>query len=274
VSDRYIEANRTLWNAWTKLHENSEFYNLEEFKRGGVRLRDHEMAEVGPVRDRDLLHLQCHFGIDSLSWARLGAHVTGADFSAESIALATSLAGELELDARFVESDVYDLPAKLAGDFDIVYTSGGVLGWLPDIRRWAAVVAHFVRAGGTFYISEVHPVFEAFEYDGVGPGEIRLQHPYWEHAEPLSFKVEGSYADRSADVGDLTEYGWNHAMGEIVTALAETGLRIDFLHEFPFLGWRADALVDGHDGRFRLPGELDGRLPLSFSLKASKPAEG
>src|SRR5207247_966687 len=126
-----------------------------------------------------------------------------------------------------------------------VYTSAGVLGWLPEIRRWAEVVANFVRPGGIFYIAEIHPVFEAFEYDGVGLGEIKLNYPYWEHAEPLSFKVQGSYADRTADVGDLTEYAWNHALGEIVTALAEAGLRIDFLHEYPFLEWPADALVEG-----------------------------
>jgi SAM-dependent methyltransferase len=272
VPDPYIDANRTLWDAWTKVHETSAFYDLEGFKRGGVRLRDYETEEVGPVAGRDLLHLQCHFGLDSLSWARLGAHVTGADFSAEAIALASSLAAELELDARFVESDIYDLPTRLEGDFDVVYTSGGVLGWLPDIQRWAEVVARFVRPGGIFYVTEVHPVFQAFEYDGVGPGEIKLQYPYWEHATPLSFKVQGSYADRTADVGDLTEHAWNHGLGEIVTALAEAGLRIEFLHEFPFLLWPADALVKGDDGSFRLPGELDGRLPLFFSLKASKPA--
>jgi SAM-dependent methyltransferase len=271
VTSHYLAANRTLWDAWTRLHERSEFYDLAGFKRGGVRLHEYEIDEVGPVEGRDLLHLQCHFGIDTLSWARLGARVTGADFSAEAVTLARALGIELGLDAQFVESDIYELPARLEGDFDVVYTAGGVLGWLPDIRGWADVAAHFVRPGGIFYIAEVHPVFQAFDYDGVAPGELNLRYPYWEHAEPISLKVQGSYADRTADVGDLTEYGWNHSLGEIVTALAEAGLRIEFLHEFPFLDWPADALVKSGDGRFRLPGELDGRLPLLFSLRASKP---
>jgi SAM-dependent methyltransferase len=270
-TDDYIAANRDLWNVWTGVHERSDFYDLEGFRRGGVRLRDYEMDEIGPVEGLSLLHLQCHFGLDSLSWARLGAQVTGADFSSEAVALARALAAELGIQARFVESDIYDLPNGLEGEFDIVYTSRGVLGWLPDIRGWAEVAAHFVRPGGVFYVTEVHPVWQAFEYDGVEPGKMWLRFPYWEHSEPLSLKVVGSYADRSADVGDLTEYGWNHSLGEIVTSLIGAGLRIEFLHEFPFLEWPADALVEGHDGRFRLPGELDGRLPLFFSLKASKP---
>jgi SAM-dependent methyltransferase len=271
ISEEHIAANRVLWNAWTKVHERSKFYDLEGFTRGGVRLREYEIEEIGPVVGKTLLHLQCHFGIDSLSWARLGAQVTGADFSSEAVALARSLAAELGLDARFVESDVYDLRNRLEGEFDVVYTSRGVLGWLPDIRGWAEVAAHFVRPGGIFYVTEVHPVWEAFEYDGVEPGKMWLRYPYWETGEPFAIKVVGSYADRSADVGDLTEYGWNHSLGEIVTALIDAGLRIEFLHEFPFLEWPADALVEGDDGRFRLPGELDGKLPLLYSLKASKP---
>ena len=135
--------------------------------------------------------------------------------------MATRLAGELELDARFVRSDLYDLPNVLEGEFDLVYTSRGVLGWLPDISRWARVVSHFLKPGGTFYITEIHPVAQAFENEGVAPGELRLQYPYWEHPEPLAFVVEGSYADRSATVSTHTEYGWDHGLGEIVTALIE-----------------------------------------------------
>ena len=148
-ADDPIRANNALWDEWTVIHERSEFYDLEGFKRGGVRLRPYEIEEIGPVEGKDLLHLQCHFGIDTLSWARLGARVTGADFSEAALTLARSTAADIGIaDARFVQSDVYDLPAALEGDFDIVYTSRGVLGWLPDIRRWAEVVAHFVRPGG------------------------------------------------------------------------------------------------------------------------------
>jgi SAM-dependent methyltransferase len=269
-----IRDNQVLWDAWTGVHEQSAFYDLAGFRAGGVRVREDEIAALGDVRGRTLLHLQCHFGIDTLSWARLGAVVTGADFSPRAIALATSLAAELGFeDARFVESDLYDLPANLEGAFDIVYTSRGVLGWLPDIRRWAEVVAHFVTPGGTFFIKEIHPVAQALENEGVAPGELRLEYPYWEHEKPLTFNVTGSYADRTADVGDVTEHGWDHGLGEIVTALVAAGLRIEELVEHPYLEWGLDFLVEqpGTD-TWVLPDTVRGELPLMFSLRASKPA--
>ena len=268
-----IRDNQVLWDTWTGIHEQSAYYDLVGFRAGGVRVRDDEIAALGDVRGRTLLHLQCHFGLDTLSWARLGAVVTGADFSPRAIALATSLADELGFaDARFVESDVYDLPAKLAGTFDIVYTSRGVLGWLPDIRRWAEVVAHFVAPGGTFLIKEIHPVAQALENEGVAPGELRFEYPYWEHPEPLTFAVTGSYADPHADVGDVVEHGWDHGLGEIVSALVAAGLRIEDLVEHPYLEWGADFLVERPGtGTWVLPDTVRGELPLMFSLRASKP---
>jgi SAM-dependent methyltransferase len=269
-----IRDNEALWAAWTRIHEHSEFYDLDGFRRGGVRLRGDEIAALGDVAGKTLLHLQCHFGIDTLSWARLGARVTGADFSEPAIELARRLAMEIgQPEARFVRSDLYDLPARLEGEFDIVYTSRGVLGWLPDIRRWARVVAHFVRPGGTFFINEIHPVAQAFENEGVGRGELRLAYPYWEHREPLTFEVHGSYADPTADAGDVVEHGWDHGLGEIVTALVEAGLRIESLVEHPSLDWALDFLVQrpGEPGWW-LPADAAGELPLMFSLRATRPA--
>jgi 2-polyprenyl-3-methyl-5-hydroxy-6-metoxy-1,4-benzoquinol methylase len=266
-----MAANRALWDEWTAVHLDSEFYDVESFRRGGIRLEDFELEELGSVDGLDVLHVQCHFGLDTLSFARLGARVTGADFSEAAVNAARALAGELGLDATFVQSNVYDLPANLDGDFDLVYTSAGVLGWLPDIRAWAKVVAHFVRPGGTFYIAEIHPVAQVFESEGVQPGELKLASPYWEHREPMAFPVQGSYADPTATVKAKTEYGWDHGLGEIVTALVAAGLRIESLREYPFCLWRLDYLVEGEDGRWRLPGDLDGRLPLFFSIRATKP---
>ncbi len=279
ASDRFREENRALWDAWTKIHVDSAFYDLASFKDGGdrpIRIKDYEREEVGYVAGRSLLHLQCHFGMDTLSWARLGATVTGADFSPEAVATARTLAGELGIDATFVCSDLYDLPRNLdAGQgFDIVYTSHGVLGWLPDIAAWARVAAHFVKPGGFLYLTEAHPVAMAFENEGVEPGELKLTYPYWEHGEPISFDVHGSYADPEAPTDGLKEHGWDHGMGEIVTAVVHAGLQIEFLHEFPFVVWKMDFLEAGEDGLYRLPGELDGRLPLYFSLKAIKPKAG
>jgi SAM-dependent methyltransferase len=265
-------ANEALWNAWTAVHASGDFYDLEGFKAGGVRIRPYEIELLGDVRGKTLLHLQCHFGIDTLSWARLGAQVTGADLSPDAIELAQRLALELGFpEARFVRSNLYDLPAALDGTFDIVYTSRGVLGWLPDIRAWAHVVAHFLAPGGRFFITEAHPVIQAFENEGVAAGELRLVYPYWEHREPLTFAVHGSYADPDADVGDLTEHGWDHGLGEIVTALIDAGLRIEKLIEHPFLDWKVDFLVEDGAGKWRLPPGTAGELPLMFSLLAKKP---
>jgi SAM-dependent methyltransferase len=277
--DEHMAENRTLWDAWTKIHVASEFYDVASFKAGGdrgVRIKRYEREEVGDVTGKTLLHLQCHFGLDTLSWARLGATATGVDFSPEAIAAAEALAKEVDVAARFVCSNLYDLPDTLdrAEGFDIVYTSHGVLGWLPDIEGWARVAAGFVKPGGFLYISEVHPVAWSFENEGVEPGELRLTYPYWGHEEPISFEVHGSYADPDAPTEGLTEHGWAHGLGEIVTALANEGLRLEFLHEFPFVHWKMDFLERREDGLHYLPGDLDGRLPLYFSLKASKPEGG
>jgi SAM-dependent methyltransferase len=271
-NDASIAANRSLWDAWTAIHAAGDFYDLEGFKAGGVRIRPYEIEMVGDVTGATLLHLQCHFGIDTLSWARLGARVTGADLSRAAVELARSLADELGFpDARFVESNLYDLPDALEGQFDVVYTSRGVLGWLPDIAAWARVVTHFLAPGGRFFITEAHPVMNVFENEGVAPGELRLTYPYWEHAEPLTFAVKGSYADPDADVHDQVEHSWDHGLGEIVSALIDAGLVIKTLVEHPFLDWKVDFLVEDAEGTWRLPPGSPGELPLMFSLLATKP---
>ncbi len=272
--DEALRGNRDLWNAWTKIHVGSDFYDVASFKNGDrpIRIAAYEREEVGSVEGKTLLHLQCHFGLDTLSWARLGATVTGLDFSEEAIAAARALSAEVGVPGTFVQSDVYRAPEVLDEQFDIVYTSSGVLGWLPDIVRWGQVAAHFVRPGGFLYITEIHPVALVFADEGVEPGELRLAYPYWSHAEPIRIEAKGSYADREAPTEGLVESGWDHSLGEIVTSLADVGLRIEFLHEFDFVRWPVEFLAEGEDGRYRLPAGSKGELPLFFSLKASKPA--
>ncbi|MEO8422779.1 MAG: methyltransferase [Actinomycetota bacterium] len=265
--NEFLESNRELWDEWTDIHESSDFYRLEEFRADGIRLRDYELEQVGDVHGKSLLHVQCHFGIDTLSWARLGANVTGADFSPKAIALATRLASDLGLDARFVESNVYDLPERLEGTFDVVYTSRGALNWLPDIRGWARVVAHFVAPGGIFFITEAHPI--AWTLGEEMPPTFRYD--YWERAEPEVFDVEGSYADPTADVKTEREYSWNHGLGEIVTALVDAGLTIELLREYPFSAWDMGFTVEGPDGTWVKPETVEGDLPLFYSLRARKP---
>jgi SAM-dependent methyltransferase len=253
-------SNQRLWDAWTKVHAEGEFYDVAGFRQGGVRVRPYEIEALGDVTGKTLLHLQCHFGLDTLSWARLGAQVTGVDFSPAAITLARELAADVGLpEARFIESNIYQVPLRL--------------GWLPDIRGWARVVARFVKPGGRFYITEAHPVLQVFEDEGVSPGELRLRYPYWEHGDPLIFDVHGSYADPNADLGaEHQEHGWDHGLGEIVTALIDAGLRIDRLEEHPFLEWKVDFLVEQTPGsdQWVLP-DGPGEMPLMFSLLASKP---
>jgi SAM-dependent methyltransferase len=245
-------------------------YERDRFVRDpeDVRIPDYELEEIGDVTGKSLLHLQCHFGLDTLSFARLGADVTGADFSPRAIDEAQRLASDCGLDARFVLSDLYDLPRNLDERFDVVYTSRGVIGWLPDIRRWAEVVAHFVRPGGRFYILEAHPTFWVFENED--EPEPVVAYPYFDRPEPITLPVQGSYADRDAELESTVEHGWAHGLGEVVNALIDQGLVIRSLREYPFLEWSASFLVEGEDGRWRMPPDARGEIPLMFSLLATK----
>ena len=145
TSDRRIALNRANWNERTRVHAGSDFYDVAGFKDGRITLNEFERAGVGDVRGKSFLHLQCHFGLDTLSWARLGANATGVDISDDAIGLARKLNDEVGLDAKFVRSDIYDLPQVLDGEFDIVYTAMGVLAWLPDLAAWAEVVARYLK---------------------------------------------------------------------------------------------------------------------------------
>jgi SAM-dependent methyltransferase len=275
--DQEIADNRRLWDAWTAIHTTGEFYDVQRFRDDpdDLRIESWEREEVGDVTGKSLLHLQCHFGLDTLSWARLGAgQVTGVDFSEPAIAFAKELATETGLAdrARFVVSNVYDLPGPLEGEtFDIVYTGRGALGWLPDLRPWAEAVAAFVRPGGIFYLHEGHPVLWAIEEEETRANPVTLAYDYW-GGETISFPVEGSYADPTAEVDAEVEHGWNHSLGEVVTLLAEQGLRIELLDEKRVLDWPAPFLRDLGDGRFGWPEDQVGTLPLMYSLRARKDA--
>ena len=267
-----VAANRRLWDARTPIHVESAFYDVDGFRAGASSLRPLEVAEVGDVRGRRLLHLQCHFGLDTLSWARRGAEVTGLDFSSEAVAAARALADELGIGpARFVESDVYDASSALGGEtFDVVFSSYGVLAWLPDIRRWAEVAASLVAPGGFLYLAEIHPASQVLD-DEPGTEDLRVGYPYWTPAGgPLRFEERGTYADVEADI-QLPEYVWLHGLGDVITALIDAGLVLEFLHEHDRTVFQQlPFLEQGDDGWWRLPADMPA-LPLLFSLRASKP---
>lgn len=271
--DPYTEVNRRHWDEVVPIHLSSESYapSLKSLRAGQSGLHMIERQELLPIRGRSLLHLQCHFGLDSLSLALEGADVTGMDFSSPAINTARKLATELGIPATFVVSDLYDLPANLKGQFDIVFTSYGVLCWLPDLVQWAKVIAHFLKPGGFFYMVEFHPIQQSLELIEDDPtiSDLKLRYPYFATAEPLKFDSQGTYADRSARLENRSTYFFPHSLGEIVTALVDVGLHIEFLHEFPFTIHKILPFVDAAaDGSFRLT-KGEGTIPLLFSVKAS-----
>ena len=273
-------ANLALWNHWTKVHEKSAFYDVEGFKAGATSLWPLELEELGPyIREgTTLLHLQCHFGLDTLSWARLGAEVVGLDLSDEAVALARRLAAETGLSGRaeFVCSDLYGASNHLGDrEFDVVFVSWGAIEWLPDLERWAGIVARHLRPGGTFYLAEIHPFAYALD-EASGEQDVQVKYRLLPAPDqPEVDPVDGSYADRDADTTGLVAYGWQHSFAEIFGALTGAGLRLEHLHEFPaspapFWDW----MVQDDDRWWWLPDAEGGRrkdLPLSYSLQASKP---
>jgi SAM-dependent methyltransferase len=265
--EHYFETNRRHWDEAVPIHERSFFYDVEAFKAGKSSLHDLELTELGDVRGKTMLHLQCHFGLDTLSWARLGARVTGVDFSSQAISAARRLSADAGVDARFIESDVYSLPDRLDQQFDIVFTSYGVLFWLPDVQRWAEVVARFLRPGGVFYMAEFHPIAGIFDDSA---SDLRVNLAYFAGNEPLRFD-DGTYADREANLTNRTTFSWQHPMGEVVTALIQAGLRIEFVHEFPYSVERWFPPMEFRDdGYWHMPDDFPS-IPLLYSIRAIKP---
>ena len=263
-----LATNQQLWNDWTDLHETSDFYDLPGFKAGKSSLRPIERAELTDVVSRSLLHLQCHFGLDTLSWARDGAVVTGVDFSDRSIALAQALSAELSIPATFVCSDIEHLPDALSGQFEIVVSTYGVLPWLRDLPRWAEVIAHFLKPGGIFYLVDDHPVMRTLRMND--RGELIVANPYFFTPEPSRMAARGSYAAPGDAQTPLREwYIWNHSLGEILAALIGAGLQIEFLHEFPFaMRAKFPGMERGEDGVWRF--SQPPAFPLLFSLQVRK----
>jgi SAM-dependent methyltransferase len=266
--NEYIDTNRRHWDELVPIHVRSAFYDVASFKAGRSTLTRIEREELGNVSGKSLLHLQCHFGMDTLSWAREGALVTGVDFSPEAVRVAHDLAQELGIEGTFIESDVYKLPDALLGAFDIVFASYGVICWLPDFPRWAQIAALYVKPGGVFYLLDSHPAGNMLDDDAAD--SLKLRYPYLSSDTPLTFEDDGSYADRSAKLRNARTYEFTHGLGEIVTSLAGAGLQIEFVHEFPYAGYQClPQMQRGGDGFWRLSD--NGGVPFLFSVKARRP---
>jgi len=267
--DKFFSANKKMWDeAVGRNYKNEHIYRTKELIQGEVVLNSIELEELGDVKDKKLLHLQCHFGLDTLSWARLGAQVTGVDFSGEAIDLARNLAILTKLNANFIQANIYDLPNILEEKFDIVFTSYGVLCWLPDIKQWAKIISHFLKKGGTFYIAEFHPFIQTFDYDYVH--DFKLRHDYFYKQEPIQYETEDPNNRPGREIIVWKSYEWIHGIGSIITALIEAGLDIQFMHEFnkaPFP--RFHFLTESKDGYWYY-NNPEYQLPLVYSIKATK----
>lgn len=262
---KYFEINKDTWNKKVAIHSKSEFYDVDGFKKGNTSLNRIELEELGDVNGKSLLHLQCHFGQDTLSWSRLGAKCTGIDLSDEGIKEAKKLNIELGLDATFIESNLYDVPKNVKGKFDIVFTSYGVIGWLPDLKTWGKIIADKLKKGGVFYIIEFHPIVWMFDFLQTPP---KLTYPYL-NSEVIYEEYKGTYTNSDADIISK-EYGWNHGLGEVISSLTSAGLQIEFLHEFEKSPYNSFPEMDKTDDNMFVLKENQRMFPLLYSIKATK----
>ncbi len=263
IYQSYFGENKQSWNKRTAMHKDSVFYDLASFKKGKSSLNKIELEELGDVKGKTLLHLQCHFGMDTMSWAREGANCVGVDISDEAINLAKEINSELNLNTEFIYCNIYDLKENLDKKFDIVFTSYGTIGWLPDLDTWAEIVAHFLKPGGVFYIADFHPALwmmdDKFEH---------IKYNYF-NIDVITEETTGTYSDRSALIKSI-EHGWNHPFSEIISSLLKYNLQICLFHEFPFSPYNCfNNLHQGNDGMWRIKG-MDEKMPMMYSIKAVK----
>jgi SAM-dependent methyltransferase len=261
--NEYFEANKDLWNQRTAVHKDSAFYDLAGFKAGANVLTPIELNEIGDVKKSSLLHLQCHFGMDTMSFSRMGAKCTGVDLSDDAIRLAKEINEELKLDAKFVCCNVYDTSKYVNEKFDIVFTSYGTVGWLPDLDPWANVIAERLKPGGYFYMADFHPVVWMFDDDFT---HIKY---HYDNKELIVMEDQPTYTGDKNEIKGM-EYSWNHSISEVLNALINAGLKIEFFNEHTFSPYsNFKNSVETEDGKWHIKG-MEGKLPMVYSLRARK----
>jgi len=259
-------ANRAFWDEVAPVHLRS--YGIEGLLAGKSRIDGIQRRELYPISGKRLLHLQCHIGTDTLSLALDGARVTGVDFSPESLAIARDLAQRMGIAAEFIEASVLALPGPIAEQYDIVYTSKGVLCWIGDIDAWARGIAQLLIPGGTFYILEGHPAL--FMFDDTQAGELRIKYPYFHRDDPVHFDDEHPDYSDATYIPKHKTYEWNWTLGDIVNALVRHGLEIELLNEHDRLFYKGMPGMVAVDEEWWVLPEYEGMIPLSFSLRARK----
>lgn len=263
MKDEYLKVNKESWNERAKVHYDSDFYDNKSFLKGKSSLNSIELALLGDVKGKSILHLQCHFGQDTISLSKMGAHVTGVDFSEVAIEQAKGLAKEMGTDTQFVCSDVYSVSDILTQKFDIVFTSYGTIGWLPDINKWAGVVSHFLKRGGQFIFADFHPVIWMFD-----DNFKEITYKYF-NSDPIVELSEGTYTDGGEEVSKDT-ISWNHGMGEVISSLLSAGLILNSLKEYDYSPYNCFPDMDEvAPSMFNLKNFGD-KLPMVYSILATK----
>ncbi|NQV07102.1 methyltransferase domain-containing protein [bacterium] len=270
--DEFKAANRDNWDDRVAIHWGPDGYDAPGFIADPGRITDvvaFDSAHLD-VAGKRLLHLQCHFGMDTLSWARLGADVTGVDFSEKAIEAARRISAESGTPGRFVLSELYGAPANLSGQFDVVYTGVGAINWLPDIQGWAQVVAHFLGPGGVFYMREGHPVLWGLDWRDDGSTDLQIRFPYFETPDPVPWDGATTYAG-SGTLDHTRTNEWNHGIGEVFSALTSAGLEVTTLTEHRSLEWQGlPHMTLCEDGLWRLPPGQRDLVPLMFTVSARR----
>lgn len=270
--DEYLAINRANWDERAGVHAVSVDYALDRLVTDPAYISNvvrFDRPRLGDLEGVVGVHLQCHIGTDTISLARLGASMTGLDFSPQSLHHARALAERTGTEVRFVEADVYDaLDVLEPGSFDLVYTGIGALCWLPDIRRWATVVATLLRPGGRLFIRDMHPMLGTLVAQG---GIVRVEDPYFHHVEPMIFDEGGTYVEHDHVFTATLTHQWSHGLGEIITALLNAGMQLSELVEHDSVPWRAlkDAMTSDESGEWRLTDRPE-RLAASFTLQAER----
>lgn len=268
MKQEWLDANRALWDERVPIHVGSDFYDLAAFMAGAPVLTDFELEHVGDVTGKSLVHLQCHFGLDTLDWARRGARVTGLDFSAAGVRVARSLSAELGLAARFETANVYDAVDALRATYDIVYTGQGALCWLPDIARWAQVASALLAPGGFLYLCEFHPVT-----DMMADESLEITRDYFGRPEGYLFEDGLTYVETDQRTDSARSFEWLHPTSSVITSLLAAGLRIELFVEYPFTVYRRFPFLE-REARagariYRMPEDRPA-LPMMYCIKARK----
>ncbi len=262
-ADDYLRINKESWNNKVDLHLASDFYDMEGFLQGKSSLNSIELDLLGNIKGKSVLHLQCHFGQDSISLSRMGAKVTGIDLSDKAIATAKDIATQTGEDVTFICSDVYSLPAHLTEQFDVVFTSYGTIGWLPDLNKWAAIIAKFLKPNGHFVFAEFHPVVWMFN-----DAFSSIAYNYF-NTETITYTETGTYADKEAPITQ-SYVSWNHAISEVLGSLLTNGLTLEAFQEFDYSPYdcfqHTKAIAPN---KFRIA-HLENKIPMVYALKATK----